>query len=111
MHVRSAHDADTLTAWPMAKAIPARCVLAPRSPRVARKKASHSGNWRATSHRAANLIAFEKGRAWPRETDPRGLEEVVQWPPGELARIHAGTKRARERAIEAASRNRMLPKW
>jgi transcriptional regulator with XRE-family HTH domain len=50
---------------------------------------------------AANLIAFEKGRAWPREKTRARLEEVVQWPPGELARIHAGTKRTREHAIEA----------
>jgi transcriptional regulator with XRE-family HTH domain len=53
---------------------------------------------------AANLIAFEKGRAWPREKTRARLEEVVQWPPGELARIHAGTKRTREHAIEAGDR-------
>jgi transcriptional regulator with XRE-family HTH domain len=39
-----------------------------------------------------NLIAFEKGRAWPREMTRARLEQAVQWPPGELARLHAGRK-------------------
>jgi transcriptional regulator with XRE-family HTH domain len=36
------------------------------------------------------LIAFEKGRAWPRERTRAMLEEVVQWPAGSLARLRAG---------------------
>lgn len=39
---------------------------------------------------APNLIAFEKGRAWPREKTRARMEQAVQWPPGELARLHAG---------------------
>jgi transcriptional regulator with XRE-family HTH domain len=36
------------------------------------------------------LIAFEKGRSWPRERTRAKLEQVVQWPPGTLAQIHEG---------------------
>lgn len=39
---------------------------------------------------APNLIAFEKGRSWPRERTRARLEQVVQWPPGTLARVRAG---------------------
>src|SRR6201986_2190850 len=36
------------------------------------------------------LIAFEKGRAWPRERTRAMLEEAVQWPAGSLGRGRAG---------------------
>jgi transcriptional regulator with XRE-family HTH domain len=36
------------------------------------------------------LIAFEKGRTWPRERTRAMLEEAVQWPAGSLARLRAG---------------------
>jgi transcriptional regulator with XRE-family HTH domain len=36
------------------------------------------------------LIAFEKGRAWPRERTRAMLEEAVQWPAGSLARLRGG---------------------
>jgi transcriptional regulator with XRE-family HTH domain len=39
---------------------------------------------------APALIAFEKGRAWPRERTRAMLEEAVQWPAGSLARLRAG---------------------
>ena len=39
---------------------------------------------------APNLIAFEKGRSWPREKTLAKLEQVVQWPPGALAKVRAG---------------------
>lgn len=39
---------------------------------------------------APALIAFEKGRAWPRERTRTLLEEVVRWPAGTLARVRAG---------------------
>jgi DNA-binding XRE family transcriptional regulator len=38
---------------------------------------------------APNLIAFEKGRSWPREKTLAKLEQVVQWPPGTLAKVRA----------------------
>lgn len=41
---------------------------------------------------APALIAFEKGRAWPRDKTRATLEKVVQWPPGTLARLSAGTQ-------------------
>jgi transcriptional regulator with XRE-family HTH domain len=39
---------------------------------------------------APRLINFEKGRAWPREKTRAKLEEVVQWPPGTLAKLRDG---------------------
>ena len=39
---------------------------------------------------ASSLIAFEKGRSWPRERTRAMLEEVVHWPAGTLAAIRAG---------------------
>jgi transcriptional regulator with XRE-family HTH domain len=36
------------------------------------------------------LVAFEKGRAWPREKTRAKLEEVARWPPGTLARLRDG---------------------
>ena len=39
---------------------------------------------------AGALIAFEKGRSWPRERTRARLEEVLQWPPGTILRIRRG---------------------
>ena len=39
---------------------------------------------------AGALIAFEKGRSWPRERTRAKLEEILQWPPGTIARIRRG---------------------
>lgn len=39
---------------------------------------------------AGALIAFEKGRSWPRERTRIKLEEILQWPPGTIARIRRG---------------------
>ena len=39
---------------------------------------------------APSLIAFEKGRSWPREKTRAKLEQVAQWPPGTLAKLCAG---------------------
>ena len=39
---------------------------------------------------APNLIAFEKGRSWPRERTLAKLEQVVGWLPGTLAKVRAG---------------------
>jgi transcriptional regulator with XRE-family HTH domain len=36
---------------------------------------------------AGTLIAFEKGRSWPREATRTRLEEALGWPPGEIARL------------------------
>jgi transcriptional regulator with XRE-family HTH domain len=51
---------------------------------------------------AGALIAFEKGRSWPRERTRAKLEEVLQWPPGTIARLRQGEPAARERPIEPA---------
>ena len=39
---------------------------------------------------AGALIAFEKGRSWPRERTRAKLEEVLHWPPGTIARLRQG---------------------
>jgi transcriptional regulator with XRE-family HTH domain len=39
---------------------------------------------------AGALIAFEKGRSWPRERTRAKLEAVLQWPTGTIARIRRG---------------------
>ncbi|WP_110319434.1 XRE family transcriptional regulator [Mycolicibacterium moriokaense] len=41
---------------------------------------------------ASSLIAFEKGRSWPRERTRATLEELVQWPAGTLAAVRAGSE-------------------
>ncbi|HEY9267703.1 MAG TPA: transcriptional regulator [Mycobacterium sp.] len=39
---------------------------------------------------AGALIAFEKGRSWPRERTRAKLEEVLRWPPGTISRLRNG---------------------
>jgi transcriptional regulator with XRE-family HTH domain len=39
---------------------------------------------------AGALIAFEKGRSWPRERTRTKLEEVLQWPPGTISELRQG---------------------
>lgn len=39
---------------------------------------------------AGALIAFEKGRSWPRERTRAKLEEVLRWPSGTIARLRRG---------------------
>ncbi|MBP1823212.1 FHA domain-containing protein [Mycobacterium sp. OAE908] len=38
----------------------------------------------------SNLVAFEKGRSWPRNSTLAKLEQAVGWPAGTLARIRRG---------------------
>nr|WP_255309504.1 transcriptional regulator [Mycobacterium malmoense] len=47
---------------------------------------------------AGALIAFEKGRSWPRERTQAKLEQVLQWPAGAIARIRSGQPAAPEAA-------------
>jgi transcriptional regulator with XRE-family HTH domain len=44
---------------------------------------------------AGTLIAFEKGRSWPRRGTLAKLEEVLHWPPGTITRIRNGAPVAR----------------
>jgi len=39
---------------------------------------------------AGALIAFEKGRSWPRARTRSKLEEVLRWPPGTIVRLRQG---------------------
>ena len=41
---------------------------------------------------AGTLIAFEKGRSWPREATRAKLESVLEWAPGTISRIRADTR-------------------
>jgi pSer/pThr/pTyr-binding forkhead associated (FHA) protein len=50
---------------------------------------------------AGALIAFEKGRSWPRERTRAKLEEVLQWPAGTIARVRRGEPVAGEAATQA----------
>jgi transcriptional regulator with XRE-family HTH domain len=54
---------------------------------------------------AGALIAFEKGRSWPRERTRTKLEEVLQWPAGNIARIRHGGTLAEDTTTQAASIN------
>jgi transcriptional regulator with XRE-family HTH domain len=51
---------------------------------------------------AGALIAFEKGRSWPRERTRAKLEEVLQWPPGTIERLRQGVPVARKSDTEVA---------
>ncbi len=50
---------------------------------------------------AGALIAFEKGRSWPRERTRAKLEEVLQWPAGTIARSRRGEPLTGEASSEA----------
>jgi transcriptional regulator with XRE-family HTH domain len=43
---------------------------------------------------AGALIAFEKGRSWPRDRTRAKLEEVLQWPSGTIAALKNGAPEA-----------------
>ncbi len=50
---------------------------------------------------AGALIAFEKGRSWPRERTRAKLEEVLQWPSGTIARLRRGEPVAVDHRVES----------
>jgi pSer/pThr/pTyr-binding forkhead associated (FHA) protein len=52
---------------------------------------------------AGALIAFEKGRSWPRKQTLARLEDVLQWPPGMISRIRYGAASTGDEATEALS--------
>jgi transcriptional regulator with XRE-family HTH domain len=52
---------------------------------------------------AGALIAFEKGRSWPRERTRAKLEEVLQWPQGTIARLREGEHVARAQPTESVA--------
>ncbi|WP_370070079.1 transcriptional regulator [Mycobacterium sp. MAA66] len=51
---------------------------------------------------AGALIAFEKGRSWPRDKTRSRLEEILQWPIGTIARIRSGESAPEATAMPAA---------
>ncbi|MEW5811882.1 MAG: transcriptional regulator [Actinomycetota bacterium] len=52
---------------------------------------------------AGALIAFEKGRSWPRERTRAKLEEVLQWPAGTIERLRTGAPERRRESLPAPS--------
>jgi transcriptional regulator with XRE-family HTH domain len=58
---------------------------------------------------AGALIAFEKGRAWPRERTRAKLEKVLQWPPGTIAQLRRGEQPHEPRVAAAATAGTEAP--
>ncbi len=58
---------------------------------------------------AGALIAFEKGRSWPRERTRAKLEEVLRWPPGTIARLRRGESVTAESETPHASGGDEMP--
>ncbi|WP_176357437.1 FHA domain-containing protein [Mycobacterium persicum] len=58
---------------------------------------------------AGALIAFEKGRSWPRERTRAKLEEVLQWPPGTIARIRQGEPAGQQAALPTFEADAEVP--
>jgi transcriptional regulator with XRE-family HTH domain len=58
---------------------------------------------------AGALIAFEKGRSWPRERTRAKLEEVLRWPAGTIAKLRRGEPTAAVPAIPAAADSAEAP--
>ena len=58
---------------------------------------------------AGALIAFEKGRSWPRERTRARLEEILRWPPGAIARIREGGPLPGEEVTEILSADDQVP--
>src|SRR5690242_15951525 len=54
---------------------------------------------------AGALIAFEKGRSWPRERTRAKLEEVLRWPQGTIARLRRGESIDPDRSADTPGRN------
>ena len=58
---------------------------------------------------AGALIAFEKGRSWPRERTRAKLEEVLRWPPGTIARLRSGEPAVRDSPVRAGGSDDEVP--
>ena len=58
---------------------------------------------------AGALIAFEKGRSWPRERTRATLEEILRWPPGTIARIREGGSVPGDEVTEVLSADDQVP--
>ena len=58
---------------------------------------------------AGALIAFEKGRSWPRERTRAKLEEILRWPPGAIARIREGGTVPGDEVTEILSADDQVP--
>jgi pSer/pThr/pTyr-binding forkhead associated (FHA) protein len=54
---------------------------------------------------AGALIAFEKGRRWPRKTTRAKLEEKLQWPPGRIAELRHEVSDAATTRVDVGNSN------
>jgi transcriptional regulator with XRE-family HTH domain len=54
---------------------------------------------------AGALIAFEKGRSWPRDRTRAKLEEVLRWPPGTINQIRSGAGAGTQSSPAAPARS------
>ena len=51
----------------------------------------------------SNLVAFERGRRWPRDSTRARLELALNWPPGTLTRIRHGADVPEDESTEVIS--------
>ncbi|HJT92626.1 MAG TPA: transcriptional regulator [Mycobacterium sp.] len=58
---------------------------------------------------AGALIAFEKGRSWPRDRTRAKLEEVLKWPPGTISRLRRGESISADEHAERTSGGDEVP--
>jgi transcriptional regulator with XRE-family HTH domain len=58
---------------------------------------------------AGALIAFEKGRSWPRRQTLAKLEDVLGWPPGTITKIRHGAKSPDEESTEVLTNTVQAP--
>ena len=58
---------------------------------------------------AGALIAFEKGRSWPRERTRARLEEILRWPPGTITRLRQGESVSRVEGTGVPSTDDEVP--
>lgn len=58
---------------------------------------------------AGALIAFEKGRSWPREKTRARLEEILRWPAGTIVRIRDGGASPGEASRKAPTADEQTP--
>ncbi len=58
---------------------------------------------------AGALIAFEKGRSWPRKRTRARLEEILRWPPGTITRLRKGESVSRVEGTGVPSTDDEVP--
>jgi transcriptional regulator with XRE-family HTH domain len=103
-------DLDVTGAWPIDE-LDAGVVRAGAAAAARRRELDISQRSLAAGGviNAGALIAFEKGRSWPRERTRTRLEEVLRWPAGAIARIREGGSTPGEEVTEVLSAHEHVP--